>query len=445
MSADRREALRRLGRFLGVLTAVWLPLQLLVWPRVQPLHTAAVTWAADRALEGIERGGRVTRLRAKEGVTHVFSLLREDGAPAVSLSGDVLHFNTVLCLALALAWPGLRAGRRAAAAAAVVACLFVIQTVVLLVQVEHQYAVSMLKVSERNYGPLERRVHQWLHDTGVYWAVQLVPAIVLMTLYVRHGFGPRAGTARRTRPADRRALAAMAAAAVLLAIVSLALNAPKVRARQAEHACAEGFLALGRGTAALASGQPEQGAAARAEGLFRRAVGLNPDFPEAHEGLGQTLLMLGRPEEAAASLAASLALRPAAPLVHVHLGNALFEMERPAEAESHFREALRALPGHRAAGMNLAVALKQQGRRDEYEAALRNVIEHNPADREAHLLLVASMLSDHRGCGALPYLVMLGRLGPGPGAERLPDVAATLESLRRPCGEAWERVMQAAR
>jgi tetratricopeptide (TPR) repeat protein len=97
--------------------------------------------------------------------------------------------------------------------------------------------------------------------------------------------------------------------------------------------------------------------------LYREAVRLRPDDPEANWRLGSTLLFaLGKPEEALLPLQEAVRLAPADPQPRLTLGAALNALGRHPEAVAAFEEALRLDP----AALN-----DHPGSRAVYEASQR--------------------------------------------------------------------------
>ena len=97
--------------------------------------------------------------------------------------------------------------------------------------------------------------------------------------------------------------------------------------------------------------------------LYREAVRLGPNDPEANWRLGSTLLFaLGKPEEALLPLQEAVRLAPADPQARLTLGAALNALDRHAEAVAAFEEALRLDP----AALN-----DHPGSRAVYEASQR--------------------------------------------------------------------------
>ena len=179
-----------------------------------------------------------------------------------------------------------------------------------------------------------------------------------------------------------------------------------------------------------------RGDAAGAEGCFRQALTLKPDFLQARFNLGIALRDQGRFDAARAELEAVTAVRPghaeacnALGYVHVrlerqddaercfraalagnpvfpdaltNLGNVLASRRRWAEAVGLYRRALDVAPGHGDAALNLGSALAAQGQIEEATAAFRRAIAINPAHAEAYVQLG----------------IMLKKLGKAPEAEQ---------------------------
>jgi tetratricopeptide (TPR) repeat protein len=86
----------------------------------------------------------------------------------------------------------------------------------------------------------------------------------------------------------------------------------------------------------------------------RKAIGLRPDFAEAHANLGLALTQVERPEEARRHLEQSLSLGLESAQVHVTLGMLALERREPEPAVRHLREGLRLRPDQPLAANNLA-------------------------------------------------------------------------------------------
>jgi intracellular septation protein A len=104
--------------------------------------------------------------------------------------------------------------------------------------------------------------------------------------------------------------------------------------------------------------------------LFRRALELRPEYPEAHKGLGDALRELGRFAEAEACCRETLRLIPNYVDAHNTLGIVLLSLGKPEKAEIHFREALRLKPGNAVFLHNLFITLKLEQRIGEVAAWL---------------------------------------------------------------------------
>lgn len=78
----------------------------------------------------------------------------------------------------------------------------------------------------------------------------------------------------------------------------------------------------------------------------RSAVASQPDFPEAHNNLGNLLARQGRVEEALAHSLEACRLKHEWAQAHYNLANALFRQKKLAEAETEYEEALRLKPDY---------------------------------------------------------------------------------------------------
>ena len=121
-----------------------------------------------------------------------------------------------------------------------------------------------------------------------------------------------------------------------------------------------------------------------AEASYRRTLQIRPDDAEAHYNLANTLLMLGRPDEAEAGYRRALQIKPGNALAYYNLGNILHERGRLAEAEASYRRALQIKPDSADIHTNLGNVLQDMDRLDEAEASFRQALQIKPDHAEAH-------------------------------------------------------------
>nr|WP_281427578.1 methyltransferase [Azospirillum formosense] len=126
------------------------------------------------------------------------------------------------------------------------------------------------------------------------------------------------------------------------------------------------------------------GLAAEAEAAYRRTLGLNPRFAEAHNNLGNVLRALDRAEEAVAAYREALACGLDHPLVHYNLASALKAAGDAVPAERHFRRALVEEPTYAEAFNNFANLLRDGDRLAESATAYRRALALRPGWDEAH-------------------------------------------------------------
>ncbi|MDD5383428.1 MAG: tetratricopeptide repeat protein [Gallionella sp.] len=129
-----------------------------------------------------------------------------------------------------------------------------------------------------------------------------------------------------------------------------------------------------------------------AEASYRRALQVWPDYVDAHYNLGNTLRNLGRLDEAEASYRRALQVKPDYAEVHGNLGNIMLEQGRLAEAEASYRRALQIKPDYAVAHYNLGNLLHDLNRLDEAEASYRRTLEIKPDYVGAHNNLGITLL-----------------------------------------------------
>jgi Tfp pilus assembly protein PilF len=117
---------------------------------------------------------------------------------------------------------------------------------------------------------------------------------------------------------------------------------------------------------------------------YREAIRLKPDFPEAHNNLGNALETQGKRVEAVACYREAIRLKPDYPLAHNNLGVALEKQGKPGEATACYRKALRLKPDYPEAHCNLGAALQTQGKLGEAVAAFKEAIRLKPDYPLAH-------------------------------------------------------------
>jgi len=149
---------------------------------------------------------------------------------------------------------------------------------------------------------------------------------------------------------------------------------------------------------------------------YARALAIRPDYPEAHNNLGNLLSTLpGRGQEAIGHYAEALRLRPGFAEAHMGLANALAAIPgREAEAVAHYGEALRTKPTDPEAHYDLAgVLARLPGREAEAISQYREALRFGPGSAEAHnnLGVLLSRTAGPQG-GALAEFAEAARLDP---------------------------------
>ncbi len=138
------------------------------------------------------------------------------------------------------------------------------------------------------------------------------------------------------------------------------------------------------------------GDAREAEARFREAIGLLPDFAEAHANLGLLLDQAGRPDEAEQRYRQAIRLDPDCGQIHLNLGALLAGRKRFEEAEAAYRRALELMPGSPAAWSNLGVLQACRKQEEAAELSYRKAMELDPDYRLACFNLAYVLLRQGR-------------------------------------------------
>ncbi len=103
----------------------------------------------------------------------------------------------------------------------------------------------------------------------------------------------------------------------------------------------------------------------QAMALYQQAIGMRPDFVEAHMNLGDLYLQMNQTLEARDSFLKALHYNPGYIDAHFNLGTALVKLGRRKEAEESYRRALSLNPSHIHALLGLAMLLQDEGRQKQ--------------------------------------------------------------------------------
>ena len=128
---------------------------------------------------------------------------------------------------------------------------------------------------------------------------------------------------------------------------------------------------------------------------YEQAIALRPDYVDAVRNLGRALLARGRAEAALPYLRRVVELSGDAQ-AHNDLGNGLVMLDRQREAIEHCRKALAAVPGYAAARNDLGNALSSIGQHEDALAEFRAALAVQPDYPEAHGNLGHALLALHR-------------------------------------------------
>ena len=118
--------------------------------------------------------------------------------------------------------------------------------------------------------------------------------------------------------------------------------------------------------------------------FLRKALELNPNYPDFHNNLGVALKREGDLTAAIASYKSALQLKPNYPEAHNNLGNALKEQGDLAAAIASYKTALQLKPNYPEAHNNLGIVLKEQGDLAAAIASYIAAIQINPNYPDAH-------------------------------------------------------------
>jgi len=145
--------------------------------------------------------------------------------------------------------------------------------------------------------------------------------------------------------------------------------------------------------------------------FWEHALALTPDNEVAQLNLAAALTQAGRPQEAAAHLAAGrrldlkvaqqnllaqLRAQPESANLHLGLGRVLIQLGDTDEGIAHYREASRLEPGSAAIHNNLAVVLEKAGKFDEAIVQYEQGIQLEPDSAESRCNLAAALATAGR-------------------------------------------------
>jgi tetratricopeptide (TPR) repeat protein len=98
---------------------------------------------------------------------------------------------------------------------------------------------------------------------------------------------------------------------------------------------------------------------------YREALAIEPDLPEAHDGMGNVLYDMGQYQPAVESFARAVQTKPGFPEAYKNMGDALFKLKRYEDALAAYRRAGALRPGDEDIHFNMGVTLGMLARYEE--------------------------------------------------------------------------------
>ena len=160
---------------------------------------------------------------------------------------------------------------------------------------------------------------------------------------------------------------------------------PGARLRVAAAAAAAVLVFAGIATAQLEHWRSS-------ETLYRRAIACTEGNWAAHTNLAEVLLHEGRLAEAVDQAQAAIVAHPEGPGAYVFLGNALLALERPQDAATAYRRHLELEPENHLLHYNLGVALAADGDTAGAASSYRAALDGDPALEPARINLGGLLL-----------------------------------------------------
>jgi tetratricopeptide (TPR) repeat protein len=147
---------------------------------------------------------------------------------------------------------------------------------------------------------------------------------------------------------------------------------------------------------------------------YHQALRLRPDdYPDAHNNLGLTLLLNGRPTDASFHFSKAIEIQPQHVLAHNNLGNYFLQSGRPTDAIASYQHALDIDPAYADAHNNIGMALLQQGMPAEAMVSIEKAIALRPGYAEALNNLGHALMQLHQPREALKHFSAAVQARPG--------------------------------
>jgi tetratricopeptide (TPR) repeat protein len=187
----------------------------------------------------------------------------------------------------------------------------------------------------------------------------------------------------------------------------------------------------------------EQNRLDEAEGAYRQALRIQPDFVDGLIGLGRIRLSQKRGDEAISQFRRAARLQPRLARPQNHLGVAWLQIGETEKAEQAFREALRVEPDFQPARLNLGRVFAKAGKLDDAIKEYADAVQQDPQAFDARDNLANALIRQNRLAEAAPHLAAAVRLRPGAFEVRLNY--GTILARQQKTAEAAEQFAEALR